>query len=95
MDEVRRATATQDSSRARRARRVEAHGDELFERHAGAVGGDREPRLDLSEAGVRPVHAAGRVLAEPLDEELPSLVEERVVDRRAAQVDAGDEFFRW
>jgi hypothetical protein len=35
------------------------------------------------------------MLAEAVDQELAPLVEERVVDRRPPEVDAGDEFFRW
>jgi hypothetical protein len=33
------------------------------------------------------------MLAQPLDQELAALVEKRVVDRGAAEIDPGDDFF--
>jgi hypothetical protein len=35
------------------------------------------------------------MFAEPLDQELPPLVEERIVDRSAAQIDTGHDFHRF
>ena len=43
---------------------------------------------DLAEADGWPLDAPGRVLAEPLDQKLPPLVEKGVVNGRAAQIDA-------
>jgi len=93
MHEVRRAAAAQDARAARRTGRVEADGHELLAGQARPLGRRPQAVLDLREAHVRSLDAAGRMLAQAVDEELAALVEERVVDRRAAEIDAGDDFF--
>ena len=95
MDEVGGAAAAEHAAGAGRAGRVEAGGHEFVEAHTGSLGGRRQPGGDLVEADGGPFDAPGRVLAEAVDQELPPLVEKRVVDRRPAQVDPGDDFFRW
>jgi len=94
VDEVGRSAAAQDARGARRPRCIEPRGDQFRERHAGPRCRQLEPRGDLPEADLRPLDAPGRVLAEPVDQELAPLVEKREVDGGATEVDAGDDFLR-
>lgn len=48
---------------------------------------------DLAQADLGAFDAAGGMLAQALDQELAALVEERVVDGGAAEIDPGDDFF--
>ena len=93
--EVRRAALAQHARAAGGPRRVEADRYDVLYLHACLLGGHRQPVGNLAKADVWPFDASCRVFAQTIDQELPPLVEERVIDRRAAQIDAGHDLHQF